>query len=138
MKKYLIAISILFLSNILWCQNGGIGHTEILSKATVSWDGKNLPYYKSGTPEITILKITIPPGEQLPIHKHPVINAGVLLNGELTVITEKKDTLHLKAGVGLIEVVDTWHYGKNEGNTTAEILVFYAGIQGEPITIKKE
>jgi quercetin dioxygenase-like cupin family protein len=68
-------------------------------------------------------------------HKHPVINAGVLLKGELTVQAESGKTLHLKTGESLVEVVDTWHYGKNEGAESAEIIVFYAGTDGAPITV---
>ena len=71
------------------------------------------------------------------LHKQPVINAGVLLSGELTVVTEDNKTLYLKAGESIVEVVNKWHYGKNEGNKTAEILVFYAGVQDTPITIKQ-
>ncbi len=52
-------------------------------------------------------------------------------------MTKDKETLHLKAGDSIVEVVDKWHYGKNEGNEAAEIIVFYAGVQGSPITIKK-
>ncbi len=73
----------------------------------------------------------------LPLHQHPVINAGVLLKGELTVVTTDNKTIQLKAGDPIVEVVNTWHYGKNEGNEPAEIIVFYAGIQNKPITIKK-
>jgi quercetin dioxygenase-like cupin family protein len=94
-----------------------------------------LPDYATGKPEITILKIQIPPGSRLPLHKHGVINAGVLLRGELTVVTEDKKILYLKAGDPIIEVVNTWHYGKNEGETLAEIIVFYAGKVGAPITV---
>ena len=108
-----------------------------LVKSTVSWDGQPLPAYKSGAPEITILRITIPPGHTLPMHTHPVINAGVLLKGKLTVITDKGQILHLNPYDPIVEVVDTWHYGKNEGDEPAEIIVFYAGEKGEPITIKK-
>ncbi len=71
------------------------------------------------------------------LHKHPVINAGVLLTGELTVTTEDKKVLHLKAGDPIIEVVEKWHSGKNEGETTAEIIVFYAGVVDTPITVKQ-
>jgi hypothetical protein len=35
------------------------------------------------------------------------------------------------------QVVNKWHYGKNEGNATAEILLFYAGVPDTPITVKK-
>ncbi len=71
------------------------------------------------------------------MHEHPVINAGVLLKGELTVVTEDNKTLYLKAGDSIVEVVNKWYYGKNEGNNTAEIIVFYVGIPDTPITIKK-
>ena len=108
----------------------------VLTKTSSSWDGNHLPDYPKGTPEVTILRITIPPGAQLPLHEHPVINAGVLLSGELTVITEDKSRLHLKAGDPIVEVVNTWHYGKNEGRQPAEILVFYAGVADSPITVK--
>lgn len=96
-----------------------------------------MPPYKTGAPEVTILRITIPPRCTLPMHMHPVINAGVLLKGQLTVTTESGQVLRLKPDDPIVEVVDTWHCGKNEGDEPAEILVFYAGIEGESITIKK-
>lgn len=108
-----------------------------LAKSCVSWDDALLPAYPQGHPEITILRIVIPAGGILVKHKHPVINAGVLLKGELTVQTEEGKTLHLKAGEAIVEVVDTWHYGKNEGMEPAEIIVFYAGTEGAPITVHK-
>jgi len=103
-----------------------------------SWDGTPLPAYPAGQPEVTILRITVPPGVRLPLHEHPVINAGVLLRGELTVVTEQGEALHLKAGEPIVEVVDKWHYGTNEGSEPAEIIVFYAGVQGESITVKQD
>jgi quercetin dioxygenase-like cupin family protein len=109
--------------------------TELL-KTSTSWDGRSLPNYPTGKPEVTIARITIQPGAQLPLHRHPMINAGVLLNGELTVTTSERKTIHLKAGDAIAEVVNTPHYGKNDGKVPAEILVFYAGTVGSPITIK--
>jgi len=110
---------------------------DVLTKTGLSWDGRVLPAYAEGRPEITILRIKIPPGAQLPLHKHPVINAGVLLQGELTVVTEDSRTLRLKAGDPIVEVVGVKHYGKNEGPQPAEIIVFYAGILDRPITEKE-
>jgi quercetin dioxygenase-like cupin family protein len=110
---------------------------DVLTKTGLSWDGRVLPAYAEGRPEITILRIKIPPGAQLPLHRHPFINAGVLLQGELTVVTEDHKTLHLKAGDPIVEVVGLRHYGKNEGPRTAEIIVFYAGIFDKPITEKE-
>jgi len=34
-------------------------------------------------------------------------------------------------------VVDKWHYGKNEGEAPAVIVVFYAGTPDKPITISR-
>ena len=112
--------------------------TQTLIKGTTSWDGQPLPPYSKGQPEVTILKITIPAHATLPLHQHPFINAGVLLSGQLTVITEQEDVLQLKAGDPLIEVVNKWHYGVNEGETDAQILVFYAGEVDKPVTIKSQ
>lgn len=110
---------------------------EVLAKSTTSWDGGNLPAYAEGSPEVLVLKIEIPPGFTLPLHRHPVINAGVLLAGELTVTTEDGTSLHLSAGEAIVEVVDTWHSGRNDGDVPATIIVFYAGIEGLAVTEKK-
>ena len=138
MKKLIFSIYFaLFLTHHAWAGDINTTQVEVLAKTNSSWDKKRLPDYPSGQPEVTILRIKIPPGVKLPMHHHPVINAGVLLTGELTVVTQDNQTLHLKAGQSIVEVVDTWHYGKNEGTETAEILVFYAGVLDKPITLKE-
>ena len=138
MNKFLCGICLIFLltGNVL-AQKEDAANVEVLAKTSMSWDGSSLPNYPEGKPEITILRIQIPPKIKLPLHEHPVINAGVLLKGELTVETKDNEILHLKAGDSIVEVVNKWHYGVNEGNEPAEIIVFYAGVQGSPITIKE-
>jgi len=139
MKTVLCGICLLLvLASPIWARDVNAVDVEVLAQTSLSWDGSVLPDYGEGKPEITILKITIPPRMQLPLHTHPVPNAGVLITGELTVVTEDNRTLHLKAGDPIVEVVNTWHYGKNEGNAPAEIIVFYAGIQDLPITVKEQ
>lgn len=140
MKKIIfvafVCIAILLSSNIYAGESGDV-ETTVLAKSDSSWDGRQLPDYPKGKPEISVLKVVIPPGEQLKPHEHPVINAGILTKGELTVTTKDNKVLRLKPGDALIEVVNTLHYGKNEGDIPAEIIVFYAGTPGVPITIKK-
>ena len=139
MKKIYFGIWLtLLFSSIGYADEAADIKVVTLAKGSSSWDGAQLQLYPNGKPEITILRITIPTGKTLPMHKHPVINAGVLLSGELTVITKDNKQLLLKAGDPIIEVVDTWHYGKNTGKVPAEILVFYAGSQGKPISVKKD
>ena len=139
MKK-IFTLFCFFLICLLGCKPDKITTTEVVTlvKTTESWNGSQLPKYLDGKPEITILKITIPPKTKLPLHKHPEINAGVVLKGELTVISETNDTLHLKAGEPIVELVNTWHFGRNDGTEPVEIIVFYAGVKGTPITILKK
>ncbi len=107
-----------------------------LVKSIHSWDGSQLPSYPQGQPEVTILNITIPVGAKIPLHQHPYINAGVLTKGELTVLSKTGEKLVMTAGEPIIEVVNKWHFGENSGDVPVEIIVFYAGIKGQPITIK--
>lgn len=139
-NKLFFAISLLiFIQLASYCKKGTI-ETEVitLAKTTTSWDGNTLPAYPEGQPEVTILKVIIPAGEKLSLHKHPVINAGIMLKGELTIHKENGDTFHINEGDAIVEVVETWHYGQNDGDTPAEIVVFYVGIEGDPITILTE
>lgn len=106
-----------------------------LVKTSRSWDGELLPAYPQAQPRITILRISIPAGARLETHRHLVINAGVLISGQLTVLTRDGKTLELKAGDPIIEVVNTSHYGINQGKVPAEIIVFYAGAIDTPITV---
>lgn len=138
MKRLLVAALLtLTMANPVLALEGQVLRAVQLTRTMTSWDGSPLPAYPTGQPEVTILRITIPPKTRLPLHEHPVINAGVLLTGELTVRTEKGETLHLRAGDPIVEVVGKWHYGINEGDAPAEIIVFYAGVQGTPITLKE-
>jgi quercetin dioxygenase-like cupin family protein len=107
---------------------------ETLLRSTSSWNGDALPAYPEGTPEITILRFTIPPGVTLPSHLHTVINAGILLSGSLTVVSEDQEELNLKAGDTLVELVNKYHQGRNTGDEPAVIVVFYAGIEGQEVT----
>jgi quercetin dioxygenase-like cupin family protein len=137
-KNIIIALMAVFL--LISFKQIEKAKTEVttLAESSKSWNGIDLPNYPTEKPKITVLKITIPPHAKLSVHKHLVINAGVLIKGELTVIDGQNNTLQLKAGDALVELVNTYHYGENKGNTPAEIIVFYAGAEGVPITVVKE
>lgn len=136
MRKITAGVCLLFIFlNLSFAAEKDSINVEVLAETNKSWNNQQLPYYPSGRAQVTILRITIPAGMELPMHKHPVINAGIMLRGELTVVTEDSDTLHLKEGDAIVEVVNKWHYGINEGKEPAEIVVFYAGEEDSPITI---
>ena len=106
--------------------------SQTLVSSTTSWEGSPLPAVMITDPEVKVLKITIPPKTRLPLHYHPVINAGYLVKGQLTVVrASDRKTLELKAGDALVEMVNNLHYGENKGDTPAEIVVMYVGNKGE-------
>lgn len=146
--KILISILLLGLSIFSFAQSAEVHEhakqsqseikvTQIL-KATKSWDGKALPPYPSKNPEITILSYEIASGVRLPMHKHPVINAGVILQGQLTVIAKDGKQLILNAGDSIVELVDQWHYGVNQGSIPVKLIMFYAGEVGVPLVIREK
>ena len=139
MKKILLCILLMsFLLKVQAQENKAKIEVDKLAESTKSWNGELLPSYSTGQSKITILKYTIPPHTTLAMHKHFVINAGVLIKGMLTVVDEKGNTLELKAGDSIIELVNIYHSGENKGNEPAEIIVFYAGTEGATLTVKKE
>ncbi|MAK55681.1 MAG: cupin [Pusillimonas sp.] len=105
---------------------------ETLMKTAQSWDGVNYRAYPSGQPELSILKIIIPPKTTLPWHTHPMPNAAYVVRGHLTVETKSGQTLSLHQGETLPETVDTVHRGTS-GPETVELIVFYAGVEGQPL-----
>lgn len=111
---------------------------NVLIKTDKSWNGSTLPAYPSGQPQITIVRYQFAPGAVLPVHKHPVINAGVMLKGELAVKTDNGEVLNLKAGDTIVELVDQWHEGRNNGTEMAELIIVYAGTPDLPLAIRQQ
>ncbi|MDP4611078.1 MAG: cupin domain-containing protein [Opitutales bacterium] len=111
---------------------------EILAQSDRSWDGVKLPAYPTEDPQMSVVKVTIPPHSKLKWHKHPSMNAGYMISGEILVTAEDGQTRVVKAGEGLIEMVNTWHYGRNDGDVPAEIVVVYSGVKDRPLAIIKE
>ena len=59
--------------------------TELI-RTSQSWDGVELPDYLQGRPELVAVKYVFPAGKKLGWHHHPVMNYGILVQGELTII----------------------------------------------------
>lgn len=68
-------------------QDGGrVLRSVVVADAATSWDGVCLPAYPAGAPRLSVVRFTVEPRARLPLHRHPVINAGMVLQGELTVV----------------------------------------------------
>lgn len=107
---------------------------KVLLQSSASWD--NTPYiaYPNTAPELSLLKLKIPANTALDWHTHPIPNAAYILAGELTV--ESKDSgqvRRFKQGDAVAEMVNITHRGKT-GDKPVELIVFYAGSQGIPLS----
>ena len=143
MKRYLVRL-IALPSLWLWLIATGLCASEPQIKVeqvlqtTQSWDGTPYTSYPTGQPQVTVLKITIPPNTALHWHRHPVISVAYVLSGHLTI--EKKHTGErtiLQPGQALAETVETTHRGFTT-DESVELIVFYAGQSGLPLTINQE
>ena len=88
-----------------------------LIRTSQSWDGVELPDYLQGRPELVAVKYEFPAGQKLGWHHHPVMNYGILVQGELTIIGQdgKEKTVH--EGEAVVEMVNTIHHGENRGTS---------------------
>ncbi|MDR3292308.1 MAG: cupin domain-containing protein [Methanobrevibacter sp.] len=107
----------------------------MLSNGTNSWDGVEYETYPSGTPQLTVLKITIPPNKSLDVHTHPMPNVAYVEEGSLTVKKQANGEIHtINKGDVLREMVNEPHYGyTNEKGVV--LICFYAGTPGLPLSI---
>jgi quercetin dioxygenase-like cupin family protein len=106
---------------------------ETLLRTGASWDGTAYRSYPAGPPEISVVRITIPPHTAMAWHTHPMPNVGYVLSGDITV--ERKDGAkrHITAGQALPETVGSVHRGVT-GDSEAVLVVFYAGVKGLPLS----
>lgn len=142
LKSSAVALLLPTICLFLCCSSGeekseGKVVSEVVVASSESWDGNTLPHYPTGTPKVTLLRITVPPHTKLDMHKHPIINVGYMVKGELTVVSEAGETLLLKPGDGIVELVEKYHYGENRGDSEVEIIVFYAGDSDSQLTVYK-
>jgi quercetin dioxygenase-like cupin family protein len=75
-------------------------------------------------PHVAVSLVTFPPGAGLAVHKHPYPHYVYVLEGTLTVTnTETGKVFDVPAGGFLVEMNDTWHFGKNNGAVPVKLLV---------------
>ncbi|AZA82953.1 cupin [Chryseobacterium lactis] len=105
-----------------------------LLKTSKSWEGTLYPAYPTGQPEISVLKISVPPNKALDWHKHPVINAAYVEKGEIQIEVKESGKIQwIKQGQVLPEMVNIAHRGKT-GDKGATLIVFYSGSPDLPLS----
>ena len=109
--------------------------TELI-RTSQSWDGVELPDYLQGPPELVAVKYEFPAGQKLGWHHHPVMNYGILVQGELTIIGQdgKEKTVH--EGEAVVEMVNTIHHGENRGTKPVILYMFYLSQKDLPLAVQ--
>lgn len=137
MNKAVKSIIVLFVMILCVTNSSYSAQKEVLLKTTSTWDNAEYKKLKIKKPEVTVLKIVINVGEELPMHKHDLVNIAYVKQGTLTVITDENKEITLQEGEVLPELIGKYHYGKNTGNKPVELVVFYIGEKGTPLSVNK-
>ena len=148
MKKMLIWVAITLLCGtgaiVTSCRNANpqdndssaVKTTELV-RTSQSWDGVELPDYLQGRPEIVGMKYEIPAGQKLGIHYHPVMNFGILVQGDLTIISEDDKEKVVHEGEAVVEMVGTFHHGENRGTKPVVLYMFYLSQTDLPLSVQQ-
>ena len=109
---------------------------EPLLRSSESWAGGAIAY-PDGDADITSIIIRLEEGAEPPFPCHPVPTMGYVLKGAAEIETADGRTKRITAGEPMVEVMQTVHRGRAVGGP-AEIVVFYAGAVGVPVTVRPE
>ncbi len=107
-----------------------------LKRTSESWDGTALPDYLKGKPELVVMRYVFPVGSKLPWHHHPVINYGILQQGELTIVGLEGQRQVVRAGDAIVEMVGPIHCGMNTGDKPIVLDMFYLAQEGMPLAVQ--
>lgn len=136
--RYFVGEKLLFEGKLAHAAayNGGVT-SKLLKQTTVTANGQKISYPVTDKAEVTALVVEIAPGAETGWHKHSIPVYAYMLSGVLEVQVEGGKPLIYKTGDAIIEVVNTFHTGKNNGTVPVQLAVFYTGIAGQPNVIKK-
>ena len=111
---------------------------EKLLKTDTTETGQHIDYPDIANEEISVLKVTIPPGKSTGWHKHLFPVFAYVLQGTLTVQQEHGKKIRFKKNTSVAESINMYHTGINEGKEAVVLIVFYMGEKDQPVSVKKE
>jgi quercetin dioxygenase-like cupin family protein len=138
MKYIFLTINIIFLCFTAKSQYNQEIIIEPLLKTDTTTIGQKLIYPQYDNDEITILKITIPPGKATGWHKHEFPVFAYILKGELSVELENNKTMQFPENSTFAEVINTLHNGINKGKDDVVLIAFFMGGKGLKLSIHKD
>jgi len=138
MKKYFLTLTLLaIISLTARSQYRGLNIKELLRTDTTSI-GQKITYPDFADPEVTMLKITIPPGKSTGWHKHNIPVFAYVVKGVLTVELEDHQIKKFKEESTFAEVRNTYHNGTNKEDSDLVLIAIYMGGKEQKLSIPKE
>ncbi len=139
MKNSLITVVVLLIFSVNgYAQYNNDLKIEPILKTDTTSLGQKISYPSFPNDEVTMLKITIPPGKTTGWHEHSIPVFAYVLKGTLTVEFEKNQTMQFPENSSFSEVVGITHRGINKGREDLVLLAIYLGEKGKPLSVKKE
>jgi quercetin dioxygenase-like cupin family protein len=109
---------------------------ETILKTDTTSIGQKINYPVTQQSEVTMLKITIPPGKTTGWHEHDYPVFAYVIKGTLTVEMEDRPTLLFAENSSFAEVIHTVHRGINNGTDDLVLLAIYLGEKGKALSVK--
>lgn len=112
----------------------GLTLTPILQTSTTFIDQPIR--FPQGDNQLIATMAEVAPGGQVGRQMHPNPLFVYILEGALTIEMDGHGEHTFSAGEGLAEVVNTWHNGRNLGDTPVKFLIVFAAQSGTPTIIR--
>lgn len=138
MNKYFLTLILLaFISLTARSQYSGLIIKDLLRTDTTSI-GQKITYPEFADPEVTMLKITIPPGKSTGWHKHNIPVFVYVVKGTLTVKLEDHRIVQFNEESTFAEMRETYLNGTNMEDTDLVLIAIYMGGKGQKLSIMKD
>jgi len=138
MKQLLLLVTFTCICSAIQAQYSQDIIIEPLLKTDSTYIGQKIIYPASQEDEITLLKITIPPGHSTGWHTHEYPLVAYVQSGTLTVEFENNKSISFPPNSAFAETLNTIHNGINRGSENVVLLGFFMGVKGKPLSVHQE
>ncbi len=94
--------------------------------------------YPTGTPQIQVFEIEIPPGQQTTLHRHAIPLFAYIASGDLELDYGSKGKKIVRSGTSFVEAINWCHFGKPLGDQSVRIIAVYLGQKNPDLAISED
>ncbi|MEM8728512.1 MAG: cupin domain-containing protein [Pseudomonadota bacterium] len=109
---------------------------DVLLKTTQTAIGEPI-VYPDGQAEVSVVLVTMAPGQKTGWHVHDAPLIAYMLEGEITVDYGENGKRTYREGDALVDALKSRHDGENTGDGPTRILVVFAGAVGTANTVSE-